>query len=35
VQHFEEALALDGQASAVHYPLAMAYQALGDQAEAH
>ena len=37
VQHFEETLAIDGQASAVHYPLAMAYRALGDRqkAEAH
>lgn len=37
VQHFERALAIDGKASAVHYPLAMAYRALGDRerAEAH
>ena len=37
VRDFEQALAIDGEASAVHYPLAMAYRALGDheKAEAH
>jgi tetratricopeptide (TPR) repeat protein len=36
-QSMERALAADGRASAVHYPLAMAYRALGDRekAEAH
>jgi tetratricopeptide (TPR) repeat protein len=37
IQHFERALAEDGRATAVHYPLAMAYRALGnrDKAAAH
>ena len=37
VEHLEQALARDGQASIVHYPLAMAYRGLGelDKAEAH
>jgi tetratricopeptide (TPR) repeat protein len=37
VQDFERVLAIDGRASAVHYPLGMAYRALGDpqKAEAH
>ena len=37
VQHMERALAIDSRASALHYPLAMAYRALGDRekAEAH
>jgi tetratricopeptide (TPR) repeat protein len=37
VRYFEAALAADSRATAVHYPLAMAYRALGrrDQAEAH
>lgn len=34
VQYLEKALSADAQASAVHYPLAMAYRALGDQAKA-
>jgi tetratricopeptide (TPR) repeat protein len=36
-QDMERALALDRRASAIHYPLAMAYRALGerDKAEAH
>ena len=36
-QYMERALVVDGRASAVHYPLAMAYRALGDRekAEAH
>jgi tetratricopeptide (TPR) repeat protein len=36
-QYLERALAADSDASAVHYPLAMAYRALGDRekAEAH
>jgi len=36
-QYLERALAADSRASAVHYPLAMAYRALGDRerAEAH
>jgi tetratricopeptide (TPR) repeat protein len=37
VEQFESALALDRRASIVHYPLALAYRALGkvDEAEAH
>jgi tetratricopeptide (TPR) repeat protein len=36
-QYFERALAADARASAIHYPLAMAYRGLGDtqKAEAH
>ena len=34
VQDLERALALDGRASAVHYPLAMAYRGLGDTQKA-
>ena len=30
-QHLEQALALDGKASVIHYSLAMAYRGLGDQ----
>jgi tetratricopeptide (TPR) repeat protein len=37
VRHLERALSIDPQASAVHYPLAMAYRAMGDdgKAESH
>jgi len=37
VRHFEQTLVTDPRASAVHYPLAMAYRALGDRekADAH
>jgi tetratricopeptide (TPR) repeat protein len=37
VRHLTRALALDPQATRIHYPLAMAYRALGDlrQAQAH
>jgi len=37
VQDFERVLAIDGRASAVHYPLGIAYRALGDpqKADAH
>lgn len=34
VQRFETALALDGAAAPIHYPLAMAYRGLGDTARA-
>ena len=34
VERFERALALQSSATAVHYPLAMAYRALGDRAKA-
>lgn len=34
VQRFESALALDGAAAPIHYPLAMAYRGLGDTARA-
>src|SRR5262245_58001465 len=33
-QYLERALAIDAQASAIHYPLAMAYRALGDTIKA-
>jgi tetratricopeptide (TPR) repeat protein len=37
VERFERALAIDGRADAIHYPLAAAYRALGDHtnADAH
>jgi tetratricopeptide (TPR) repeat protein len=37
VEHFEQALALDGRSSIIHYPLAMAYRELGNlqQVDAH
>ena len=37
VQYLERALSIEERASAIHYPLAMAYRAMGDrgQAEAH
>ena len=34
VQDLERALALDARASAIHYPLAMAYRGLGDRQKA-
>ena len=34
VERFERALAIQSSATAVHYPLAMAYRALGDRAKA-
>jgi tetratricopeptide (TPR) repeat protein len=34
VDYFERALAADSQASAIHYPLAMSYRALGDREKA-
>ena len=34
VERFERALALDGRATAIHYPLATAYRALADQTKA-
>jgi tetratricopeptide (TPR) repeat protein len=34
VDRFERALAIDGRASAIHYPLSMAYRGLGDGAKA-
>jgi Flp pilus assembly protein TadD len=34
VTHLEAALALEPQASSIHYPLAMAYRGLGDRANA-
>ena len=34
VERFERALAIDGRATAIHYPLAMAYRALADQTKA-
>ena len=34
VKDFEEALALDRSAAAIHYPLAMAYRGLGEQVKA-
>jgi tetratricopeptide (TPR) repeat protein len=34
VDHLERALAADAHASAIHYPLAMAYRGLGDRAKA-
>src|SRR5262249_6783540 len=34
IEHLERALSLDPQATVVHYPLAMAYRGLGDQAKA-
>ena len=34
VERFERALAIDGRATAIHYPLATAYRGLGDQTKA-